>query len=89
METFFSIYNKLLSENGLLCAAQTLARSINGPLNSLQQLEFERIDHLRVNLMLRAEKQCRKLKVGGIEFSPKVQHQRDRINLWKHGISKK
>ena len=27
--------------------------------------------------------------MGGIEFSPKVQHQRDRINLWKHVISKK
>ena len=39
--------------------------------------------------MLKAEKTCRKFKTGGIEFSPKVQHQRDHINLWKHVLSKK
>ena len=27
--------------------------------------------------------------MGGIEFSPKVQHQRDRITLWKNVLSKK
>ena len=66
-----------------------LATSIHGPLTPTQISEYERIDALRVQFMLKAEKTCRKLKVGGIEFSPKIQHQRDRINLWKNALSKK
>ena len=86
---FCETYLHLLQSHDLLHAAQSLSNSINGPLTYAQQLEFERIDSLRIRFMLRAEKKCRKFKTGGIEFSPKVQHQRDRINLWKNVLSKR
>ena len=86
---FCTTYLTLLQDSGLLHAATNLANSINGRLSPKQEQEFERIDQLRIRYMLQAEKKCRKFKVGGIEFSPKVQHQRDRINLWKHVLSKK
>ena len=74
---FCQAYQRYLTDHGLLSSIHSLVFSISGPLTPQQQTEFERIDKLRVQFMLRAEKNCRKFKVGGIEFSPKVQHQRD------------
>ena len=66
-----------------------LAKSVVGPLTIAQQQAFEKLDKLRVRLMLKAEKQCRKIKTVGIEFSPKIQQHRDRITLWTNVKSKK
>ena len=89
VQKFCATYSKLLTSHNLIDDAQRLQSSITGALTEAQQREFERIDRSRIKFMLMAEKKCRKFKTGGIEFSPKVQHQRDRINLWKHVLSKK
>ena len=89
VKSFCKRYHKLLQDNHLFSSATRLKTSIQGPLTPEQITEYERIDKLRVKFMLAAEKKCRKFKVGGVEFSPKIQHQRDRISLWKHVLSKK
>ena len=85
---FTKKYESLLLQHRLPTDLQTLLQSISGPLNPSQQQEYERLDKLRVRSMLQAEQTCRKFKLGGIEFSPKIQHQRDRINLWRNVQSK-
>ena len=89
VKKFCSAYQHLLASNNLIQAASTLHCTSYGPLTMSQQIEYERIDKLRVKYILQAEKKCRKFKMGGIEFSPKVQHQRNRIHLWKNVLSKK
>jgi len=48
----------------------------------LQQEEYEEIDRLKTQAMKRAEKQCRKLKMGGVEWSLKLAMCRARIAMW-------
>ena len=89
VKTFCSTYINLLKKSNAISSAESLYASISGPLTTHQQREYERIDSLRVQFMLQAERSCRKFKVGGVEFSPKLQAQRDRITLWKNVLSKK
>ena len=80
---FNSEYSKLLSLHRLPEAINNLNSTINYTLTPQQQTEFERIDSLRTKCLLRAERKCRKLKTGNIEFSPTIQHQRNLIRFWK------
>jgi len=52
------------------------------PLTLSQQEEYEEIDRLRTQAMTRAEKQCRKLKMGEVEWSPQLAMCRARIAMW-------
>ena len=89
VQKFCDTYMHLLNKFNAIAAVENLSASINGPLTTCQIKEYERLDRLRVHSMLLAERTCRKFKVGGVEFSPKLQYQRDRINLWKNVLSKK
>ena len=52
--------------------------------------ELNKIDELRTQLVLRAERKCRKLKTGEVPFSPdNVQHHGKEIRLWSMIIQKK
>ena len=51
-------------------------------LTLLQQEEYKEIDRLRTQAMVRAEKQCQKLKMGGVEWSPQLAMCRARIVMW-------
>jgi len=51
-------------------------------LTLLQQEEYEEIDRLKTQAMKRAEKQFHKLKMGGVEWSPKLAMCRARIAMW-------
>ena len=89
VKTFCSKYQKLILQADLHTKASQLSNSISGPLTNYQQLQFEAIDKTRISLALKAEKKCRKFKMGGVEYSPKMQHQRDRISLWTAVLSRK
>jgi len=52
------------------------------PLTLSQQEEYKEIDRLRTQAMIRAEKQCRKLKMGGAEWSPQLAMCRAWIAMW-------
>ena len=89
VKKFCQSYQKYIIKANLHSKALSLANSINGPLTQLQQNQFEEIDKLRIEFALKAERTCRKFKMGEVEFSPKMQHQRDRISLWSAVISRK
>ena len=80
---FNTRYNSLLLHHKLPQALANLQSSATIPLQPEHQQEYERIDRLRVRSLLLAEKNCRKLRTGNIEFSPTIQHQRNLIRFWK------
>ena len=83
VQKFNNEYNKLLHKHSLHQDLHNLTQSIHSSITSTQIKEYERIDHLRVKCLLQAERKCRRLKTGNIEFSPLLQHQRDLIRFWK------
>ena len=80
---FNNAYHKLLNQYRLPEALSHLRMSITTSLTPQQQEEYERLDKVRVSCLLQAEKKCRKLRTGSIEFSPTIQHQRNLIRFWK------
>ena len=83
VQKFNSTYHKLLTHHNLHSSLLSLDASISHSLSSTQQTEYERIDHLRVKCLLQAEKHCRRLKTGNIDYSPTLQLQRNLIRFWK------
>ena len=72
--------HQLLLEHDLYYRAEILAASItNQELNEDQQAEYEELDAIKTWAMKEAEKQCRKLKMGEIPWSPTLQKVRNRI----------
>ena len=51
-------------------------------LTEEQQREFEAIDKVRTNAMEKAEKKCRKLRMGEISWCPKMQKVRFKIQYF-------
>ena len=83
VEKFNIEYQKLLLHHKLPQALQSLILTIHNPLTTQQQHEYERLDRLRIKCLLQAEKKCRKLKTGAIDYSPTIQLQRDSLRFWK------
>jgi hypothetical protein len=52
-------------------------------LSTDQEQEMERIDLIRKEGMLYAEKKCRKLAMGKVDFSPELNKARQQKLLWK------
>ena len=80
---FNSAYHALLQQYHLPQALSQLISQVTSPLSLQHQQEYERIDKIRVHCLLTAEKKCRKLKTGQVEFSPTIQHHRNLIRFWK------
>ena len=53
-----------------------------GKFTPLLIKKYEMIDAIRTQAMQKAERKCRKLFMGGYEWSPPLQHARDEILLW-------
>ena len=58
-------------------------------LSAAQKVEMEKIDKVRVEGMKYAEKKCRKLAMGEVDFSPELGKARQRKLLWKKIVRKK
>ena len=86
---FCDEYIKLIQKNDLYNKVVKLNKSITDTLTKEQQKEYELLDKQRISCALEAERKCRKFKTGGVEYSPKMQHQRDRITLWRAVLSRK
>ena len=60
----------------------------NDTLNPSQIEEFESIDNSKTTAMKTTERHCRKLRMGEVEWSPKLQAAREKIEyLSKVGAS--
>jgi len=44
--------------------------TLGQPLSSQQQMEYKEIDKLKTQAMQQAKRQCQKLKMGAMEWSP-------------------
>ena len=64
--------NDLLSQHRLIQRSQQLFEAVQGEMTKQQQIEFENIDKLKIQAMKETEKNCRKLKIGEISWSPKL-----------------
>jgi len=52
------------------------------PLTTQQQMEYEEIDIRKTQAMQQAERYCRKLKMGAVEWSPQLALSRALIAMW-------
>ena len=66
-------YAKYLKQHKLGEKVQQLRQQLSGELTKEQQLEYERIDKKRSEGAPYAESRCRKLKMGQVPFSDKLQ----------------
>ena len=76
-------FKRFLINKGLDFDAHKLADRIQRPLSSHNQVEYERIDGLRIQGIVYAEKKCRKLKMGGIPWTPELARLRSSIEVWQ------
>ena len=80
-------YNKALkiyfSRFSLLDQIQLLQAKITYPLSLPAATEFERLDKIRIQGMKYAEKRCRKLRMGGVPWTPELTRIRTRIEVWQ------
>ena len=69
--------------------AQALKETARQPLTDQQQKEYEEIDKLTVEGMKQSEAKCRKLKMGGVQWTPQVSTNFETINVIRMLIKKK
>jgi len=80
-------YNEVLWEalntSGLAARAAALQQQVAGRLTLRQQEEYESIDKAATELKRHTEKQCRKIRVGAVQWCPLVSKAINRILYWK------
>jgi hypothetical protein len=81
VQHFNRIYEQHIKTHKLDKRARRLHRTACSPLTPQQVKEFEAIDDQMVIGMKVADKGCRKLKMGGIQWTPKYSETNDTINV--------
>ena len=72
-----------IKQHGLLPRARAnQLKAMSGEFTAEDQKEWEAIDKIRIPAMKAALKKCRKLKMGGVPWSPKIQALIDKICAW-------
>jgi len=82
VERFLSHYHSFLDQNKLPQRLRALKERL--PLLTMEQREeaYDRIDQIRVQGILRAEKLCRTLKMGGLYWTPELAQIFTEIQFW-------
>jgi hypothetical protein len=85
-------YNRILEQyfitHGVYDRVYQLFNSFSTPLTIPEQQEYKKLDALREKGMIIAEKKCRKLRMGGLRWSPILQKARMAIHYLKLCLSK-
>ena len=55
----------------------------------LQKLEYDKLDKIRFDAMMFADKHCQKLKMGAKQWTPNYQLARDKVTMWKLIVQRK
>jgi hypothetical protein len=71
-----------LNKYDLFSRVQALAAQITVPLSAAQATEWEYLDSMCTTGMLTAERNCRKLRMGEIPWSPQYQLIRAKLHAW-------
>ena len=82
-DRFISAYEKFVTEHRLLEKTQALLERATYPLSQYDQQMYEWIDQMKMIGIRYAEKQCRKLRMGDVAFSPEVLRWWKTIEAWK------
>jgi hypothetical protein len=86
-------YNKLLrrhmDRHQILPQLHHLYSTRNGKFTPLQQQQLERLDRVQAEGMLCAEKKCRKLALGNVDFSLEVDTAKKQWWLWQQVVKKR
>ena len=82
-EKYNSDLEGYVAEHKLLTRAEALYVHSGFPLSPEQIDCMNKLDDERKQMMMAAEKKCRKLRMGGVEFSPTVDAWGKRWALWK------
>ena len=86
-------YNYVLQEelqkHGVYHRTHRLLQSFHTPLTPWEQREFEKLDKIREKAMKKAERQCRKLRMGKYQWSPALQKIRDKLQYLNLSLSRK
>ena len=83
-------YRRRINKLNLPARQFALEQSIqNDALTPEQATEADLIDKLNTIAMLKAERKCRKLKMGAVQFSEATEHPRRAIAFWKYAIKRK
>jgi hypothetical protein len=84
-----SVLEKFLTTHGVYNRIYNLFHNFSTPLTLDQEIEFEKLDRLREQGMMLAEKKCRKLRMGGLRWSPMLQAARLTILYYKLTLAKR
>ena len=88
VKKFNEIYQQHIKRHKLDKRARCLRETAHIPLTPQQVKEFEMIDNQMVIGMKLADKGCRKLNMGGIQWTPKFSETNDTINACRMIIKK-
>lgn len=78
-----------IQHHDLLSRARILNSQVKSTLSPTQQQELEELDRICTDLMLAAERQCRKLRMGKVPFSPTAMKAALAKSYWKLLLRKK
>ena len=89
-KTYLKIARRMLRQQKILPRLQKIYRSAprGGQLSMDQQTKLDAIDKEKTEILRHAEKKCRQLCMGNIDFSPEVEQARKLCKFW-HLVWKK
>jgi len=70
------------NRHSLLDQSKLLQDRVNCPISRKDAAEYERLDKIRIAGMQYAEKRCRKVKMGGVPWTPALSYIRLGIEVW-------
>lgn len=91
VERYIQLYSKFVQHHDLINRQFKLESTIhhNCPLTRAQEKEAEAIDRLRTQGMLHAERHCRKLNMGAVQYSMATEMPRRAIEFWRIAIRRR
>ncbi len=82
-------YEEIIIKNNLISRALALEERSKYNFDEDLQKEFEEMDLIRYNAIAEAERKCRKLRMGNVDYSPTIQLAMRQIRAWSLLIRKK
>ena len=83
MKKYIETLRKFLKKSNMTNRVLELQSRITQPLDEDTAKEFEKLDRIRIQGMMTAERRCRKLKMGGVPWTPELSRIRNTIEVWQ------
>ncbi len=82
VQRYIEIYETLAKSHNLQERVRLLEEKARYPLSPALATEYKKLDNIRCTITCQAEKQCRKLRKGQVDFSPELQQASRQIAAW-------